>query len=95
MITKRQLEDAARCREISCLDCSAFDICPEHSIERIDQFAQTALAYREILEQLEWVKCPGHEDILYCSCCGGLQIYGHKPDCELAALLKESEGEEG
>jgi len=48
---------------------------------------------RDMLEKIEWIKCPGHEDMLFCPCCGGLKIYGHKTDCELAKLLRESEGE--
>jgi hypothetical protein len=50
--------------------------------------AQTALAYREMLEQLEWV------DNDYCPICWQYKANGHAADCELAALLKE-EGEEG
>ena len=92
MISKKQLEDAVRCNCIDACDDCAMSANPHDCLEVL---AQTALAYRAMLKQLEWVKCPGHEDILFCPKCGALQIYGHKLDCELTALLTESEVEEG
>ncbi len=100
MLTKKQLEDAIKCRDFGtgCCDknkkrCSAGGVgmCIENA-------AQTALAYREMLEQLEWQSFAGeHGFIANCPMCGGAKPDvlggGHEPDCELAALLKESEGE--
>lgn len=104
MLTKRQLEDAAKCPQNGlCTKCEMdcvrtlyngyFDGC-------ISEAAQTALAYREMLERLEWQSFAGeHGFIANCPMCGGAKPDvlggGHEPDCELAALLKESEGEEG
>jgi len=63
-----------------------FDLCKA--------LAETALVYREMLEQLEWIE--DENGRLYCPVCNMYKrTYGHTPDCELAALLKESEVEEG
>jgi hypothetical protein len=98
MLSKKQLEDAAECPQNGlCTKCEMdcvrtlyngyFDGC-------ISEAAQTALAYRELaekrrlmLKQLEWI------DGEWCPICDGR--FEHKPDCELAALLNESEVEEG
>ena len=99
MLTKKQLEDAIKCRDFGtgCCDknkkrCSAggVGICIENA-------AQTALAYREMLERLEWQSFAGeHGFIANCPMCGGAKPDvlggGHEPDCELAALLKGLEG---
>jgi hypothetical protein len=93
MLTKRQLEDAAKCPQNGlCTKCEMdcvrtlyngyFDGC-------ISEAAQTALAYREMLERLEWV------DNDYCPICWQYKANGHAADCELAALLRKSEVEEG
>ena len=95
-MTKRQLEDAARCAIIDCEDCSIQCI---NTIEVTRQAARTALAYREMLERLEWSNriplmnyLPVYEH--HCPMCGQHKFNGHAPNCELAALLKESEVEE-
>ena len=104
MLTKRQLEDAAKCPQNGlCTKCEMdcvrtlyngyFDGC-------ISEAAQTALAYRAMLERLEWRSFAGeHGFVDNCPICGGSKpdgiFGGHWPDCELAALLKESEVEEG
>lgn len=98
MLSKKQLLDAAKC----CCEC---DECAcemvgyryEHCIKAT---AETALAYREMLERLEWRSFAGeHGFVDNCPICGGSKpdgiFGGHRPDCELAALLKGSEGEEG
>jgi len=95
MLTKRQLEDAARCAIIDCDDCSIPCI---NTIEVTRRSARTALAYRDMLERLEWQSFAGeHGFTANCPMCGGAKPDvlggGHEPDCELAALLKESEGE--
>ena len=91
MLTKRQLEDAAECMSHDCESCGVREFaggCCQIAT------AQTAIAYREMLERLEWV----HTDntyAVYCPICGWEKSCGHKPDCKLASLLKESEVEEG
>ena len=90
MLSRKQLEDAAKCDdegEMMCTDCSC-DGGSEHACNTTVKAAETALALADMLKRLEWVKCPGHEDILFCPHCGALQMYGHTKDCELAALLK-------
>lgn len=99
MLTKKQLEDAVKC--FRCSECSMLTI-RKNNINVgvcIKELAQTALAYREMLERLEWQSFAGeHGFIANCPMCGGAKPDvlggGHEPDCELAALLKE-EGEEG
>jgi len=93
MLTKRQLEDAAKCPQNGlCTKCEMdcvrtlyngyFDGC-------ISEAAQTALAYREMLEEV--IKHLSH-----CPFCkiNRPWLYKHKDGCKLAALLKESEVEE-
>jgi hypothetical protein len=82
MLTKRQLEDAAECMSHDCESCGVREFaggCCQIAT------AQTAIAYRVMLERLEWV------DNDYCPICGQYKANGHANDCELAALLKESE----
>jgi hypothetical protein len=91
MLTKRQLEDAARCTIIDCEDCSVYCV---NTIEVTRRAARTALAYREILERLEWQSFTGE----HCPICGGAKPDalggGHTPTCELATLLKGSADKE-
>lgn len=93
ILNKKQLEDAIKCRDFNtgCYDknkklCSAgrVGMCTENA-------AYTALAYREMLERLEFsnLTWEGAE----CYICAGKGE--HEEGCELAALLKESEVEEG
>ena len=96
MLTKRQLEDATRCTIIDCEDCSIPCI---NTIEVTRRAARTALAYREILERLEWQSFAGeHGFTANCPICGGAKPDvlggGHTPTCELAALLKGNKAEE-
>jgi hypothetical protein len=88
LLAKRQLENFAnaKCSETVCASCNLYDDCIDGYI---DVIAQTALVYREMLKRLEW------ECNYTCKICNGNKHTGHKPDCELAALLKESEVEEG
>ena len=96
MLTKRQLEDAARCTIIDCEDCSIPCI---NTIEVTRRAARTALAYREMLEQLEWSNRIPLMNILpvyehRCPLCGWHEFNGHAPTCKLAALLKGKKAEE-
>ena len=87
ILNKKQLEDAIKC-DANCQNCSLIRI-GEYESDCIPEIAQTALAYREMLEWLEWV------DNDCCPICWQYEANGHAADCELAALLRESEGEEG
>ena len=97
MLMKRQLEDAARCAIIDCEDCSIQCI---NTIEVTRQAARTALAYREMLERLEWsnkIPLRKYLPVLYehhCPMCGQHKFNGHVPTCELAVLLKGDKAEE-
>jgi len=97
MLSRRQLEDAARCTIIDCAECSMYCI---NTIETTRRCGRVALAFRDMLERLEWV------DNDYCPICRQYKANGHANDCELAALLwgsdeyadeedEESEDEEG
>jgi hypothetical protein len=89
MLTKRQLEDAAECMSHDCESCGVREFaggCCQIAT------AQTAIAYRVMLERLEWVYNGGAQE---CPWCQNSKGAGHSDDCELAALLKESEDEEG
>ena len=84
LLTKRQLEDAVRCTSIDCEDCSVYCV---NTIEVTRRTARTALAYREMLERLEWVNN-------YCPICRQYKTNGHAPTCKLTALLKGNKAEE-
>ena len=95
-LTKRQLEDAARCMIIDCEDCSVYCV---NTIEVTRRAAHTALAYREMLERLEWGNriplmnmLPVYEH--RCPLCGWHEFNGHAPTCKLAALLKDNKAKE-
>jgi hypothetical protein len=102
MLTKKQLEDAATCNtdklcsQCSIPDCNIF----KDKLDCISGIAQTALAYRKMLERLEWVEVGEREverkmvPAILCPSCDSWKEEGHKPDCELAALLKEVENSE-
>lgn len=101
MLTKKQLEDAASCSARDCRKCSVKQykgICG--SAHCTEAAAQTALAYREMLEKLEWVEVGEREverkmiPAIVCPSCDSWKEEGHKTDCELAALLKEVEKSE-
>ena len=94
MLTKKQLEDAAEClarfHERTCGQCSCnkFRYGYVGSYGCTENAAQTALAYRDMLEEV--IKHLSH-----CPFCkiNRPWLYKHKDGCKLAALLKESEGE--
>jgi hypothetical protein len=95
MLTKKQLEDAARCAIIDCEDCSIPCI---NTIEVTRRSAQTALALAKMLRRLEWSNriplmnyLPVYEH--HCPLCGWSEFNGHAPNCELGNMLKGLEGE--
>jgi len=55
MLTKKQLQDASNCEKMECKKCSMNDVCYETVFSCTNALAQTALAYREMLERLETV----------------------------------------
>ena len=104
MLTKRQLEDAAKCPQnglcTKCeMDCVRTTLYNGYFDGCISEAAQTALAYRELaekrrlmLKRLEW---KGYDIIVEACCpiCHNREEEGHEEGCELAALLKGLEGE--
>ena len=90
MLTKKQLQALVDCGEKeNCAGetCPIFEICDNDYTNKVAaEAAKVALAYREMLERLEWVAAE-------CPVCGQIDYLGHAPDCELAKLLKESEDE--
>lgn len=81
MLTKKQLEDAAKCNTLdtSCQNCNCFKIMTM-PCDCIAKVAKTALAYREMLER--HIIEEGHYSSL-------------EELAEVEKLLKESEVEEG
>lgn len=97
ILNKKQLEDAIKCRDFNtgCYDknkklCSAgrVGMCTENA-------AYTALAYRAMLKRLEWSMPEDRWGGDYCPMCGNSDLEGHTADCELAALLKEGDEQDG
>ena len=86
ILNKKQLEDAIKC-DATCQNCSLIRI-GEYKSDCIPAIAQTALAYRAMLKRLEFsnLTWEGAE----CYICAGKGE--HEEGCELATLLKESEG---
>jgi hypothetical protein len=94
VLTKKQLEDAARCHETWCAACSC-EKTGGRLFACLEQAARTALTYREMLERLEWILenrifVIGKGSVVqqYCPICGKNESKGHAPNCELAALLR-------
>ena len=85
LLTKKQLEDAVRCTSIDCEDCSVYCV---NTIEVTRRTARTALAYRDMLERLEWINNN------HCPICQQCKTNGHAPTCKLTALLKGNKAEE-
>jgi hypothetical protein len=99
MLTKKQLEAISKCAYTICYKCDIQKDCPRMP-EAASLAAQTALAYRELaekrgdmLKRLEWSGQKGNYIADECPVCRNARYQGHKPDCEIAALLKESEDE--
>ena len=86
MLTKKQLLDAVKC-DATCQNCSLIRV-GEYKSDCIPEIAQTALAYRDMLEEV--IKHLSH-----CPFCkiNRPWLYKHKDGCKLAALLNESEVE--
>jgi hypothetical protein len=100
MLTEKQLQALVGCGEKEdCTreTCPMFETCDIGYADKVAaEAAKTALAYREMLERLEWASVslsslPALKSTCPICCC--LKDEGHAEDCELAALLKESEGE--
>ena len=84
MLTKKQLKELAKNygMEVTVGDIPAVAA------------AKVALAYREMLERLEFAGKSDMGGWKCCPICGvGIDDRNHASDCELAKLLKESEGE--
>jgi hypothetical protein len=109
MLTGNQLRDAAKCekkifkvdieaQEEMCQKCACSD--GHGGCAAMLEAAQTALAYRKMLERLEWALEPGTEfpqteweSKYFCAICRNTKYVGHKHNCELVALLKDGEAE--
>jgi hypothetical protein len=95
MLTEKQLQALVGCGEKEdCTGetCPMFETCDNDYTNKVAaEAAKTALAYREMLERLEW---KGYDMIVESCCpiCHNTENEGHTPNCELAALLKGLEG---
>lgn len=86
ILTKQQLEDLGKCDgDKYCEHCSYLQTAPTFCNFDYKNIIETALAYREMLEYLEWTH-ESHEDSI-CHVCFAHKTEGHKPNCELAKLL--------
>jgi len=85
ILSKRELEEITKCERVEVCKHD-YVPCEYCGIE----IARTALTYREMLEEV--IKHLSH-----CPFCkiNRPWLYKHKDGCKLAALLKESEVEEG
>lgn len=89
MLNRMQLEDAARCCQNNCSECSNMPFSHGNGMASCaEQTAQTALKYRDMLERHVCHKrsSDGKE---FCIECRNLREHGHAKSCELAVLLKE------
>jgi len=85
-LNREELEALAVCPEqCTCYQCLLEEDCKKCNTRVWSNTAKTALTLYDMLEQLEWI------DGEWCPICDGR--FEHKLDCELAALLKESEVE--
>jgi len=98
-LNKKELEALAACPERrTCYQCLLEEDCKKCNTRVWSNTAKTALAYRAMLERLEWIPYQDEGGIYpgeCCPICNNNKSAGHTPDCELAALLKESEVKEG
>mgnify|MGYP000851231753 CR=1 FL=1 len=96
MLTEKQLQALIDCEEKEdCTGetCPIFEICDNDYTNKVAaEAAQTALAYREMLEQAEEVL----KSITRCPCCWGVNTHSEK--CEIQKIIEaitkllESEG---
>ncbi|MDD5064984.1 MAG: hypothetical protein PHQ35_09555 [Phycisphaerae bacterium] len=93
MLTRKQLDDAARCcknemdeENRGCI-CDLQEVCGGVPAICVEKAAEAALAFRDMLERLEWIEIP----YIGTSClvCGNLKRMGHADDCALGKLLGE------
>ena len=90
MLTRKQLEDAAKCGYIHCVNCSCAPIC--EGVET--KSAQTALALaealkqaREALEKVQWIDNYNGDGTQHCKCCSGTPFRGHSKDCAIKRTI--------
>ncbi len=92
MLTEKQLKDATKCEQKAmCHTCAMAN--GQGTADCTMRTAKTALAYREMLERLEWVY-DQQRNRMVCPVCGAIKAWQptHIKNCELAALLKGLEG---
>jgi len=91
VLNKQQLENAAKCRDLICIqDCQVcIDAIEGQCGECTENAAQTALAYRDMLKRLEWGAIAKWGNDRHCVICHNLKSGGHTENCELAKLLND------
>jgi hypothetical protein len=97
MLTKRQLEDAAKCKSNeACMTCRAWNIEYDGMFDCIERLAQTALALADMLEEITDTLDTVTDIIDESGEWGNINAQTTIETLDKAkALLKESEGEEG
>ncbi len=95
MLSKKQLDDAEKCCNMNCVDCS--NNCYSHGNDMAScagEVAKTALAYRELLERAKYImdfhadRCPIRPKTNYSGCEEHLAEY-RKVMRDIEKLLKE------
>jgi hypothetical protein len=94
MLTEKQLQALVGCGEKEdCTGetCPMFETCDNDYTNKVAaEAAKTALAYREMLERLEFAGKSDMGGWKCCPICGvGIDDRNHASDCALAKLLKE------
>ena len=85
ILSKRELEEITKCERVEVCKHD-YVPCEYCGIE----IARTALAYREMLERIEWCCLTdyGIGRAPTCPFCGNVKSEGHKPDCEWVVAMK-------
>jgi hypothetical protein len=98
MLSRKQLENAAKCKTKTDCDNCIYDKDTRINMnDCVEQSSKTALTAIDMLKRLEWVTVgdkEGKEEMIpaiLCLSCDNWKEEGHRPECELAKLLKEVE----
>jgi hypothetical protein len=93
MLSRKRLEDAARCGKTDCDICEMKDLYDGQMEKCVEAAAETALALADMCKRLEWEGALAGEFCPMCKCQKRHGHEGHTKDCELSALLKGLEVE--
>jgi riboflavin synthase alpha subunit len=92
LLNRKQLEDAAKCDDITCDKCSLVKFYCHGGNKLSIDIAQTALTTIDMLKKLEWSMVDMDDCVSCCPVCGGYKVNGHVEFCALGNLLMEVDG---